>query len=237
MPSGVRADDAVLGAQLSCRSETSVHVMSVQSSVTTAEEAQCEARINTYLRSGDTNDADEVHTLQMFLRDIEGMDLEVTDVFDEATERAVNEFQIRYKEEILMPWGISEPTGYVYYTTQRKINEISCNGGSASLTGEQLAEIVAYRKLVDTYPDVDTTIVGLEDSDDDGALALTDDDGEGATAAVSSALKGLEVSNTVKFLGFLVFLIIFVTLVTNHRKMQNSLAKNEWVSKLKNRVK
>ena len=98
-----------------------------------------------YLRMGGDNDIEEVKKLQTFLRDFERFsELEVTGVFDQATFDAVSAFQTKYKEDILEPWGIDVPTGYVYYTTQKKINELYCNE-EFSFNQTQATEINNFR--------------------------------------------------------------------------------------------
>jgi len=47
-------------------------------------------------------------------------------VFNASDANIVKEFQLEYKAEILDPWGISNPTGYVGRTTVQQINEIAC---------------------------------------------------------------------------------------------------------------
>lgn len=97
-----------------------------------------------YLRLGYANDPSEVIKLQTFLKDEEGFtELKVTGTFDEDTDRAVRVFQDRYTNDILTPWGLPGNTGYVYYTTQKKINEIHCQR-MFPLTDLQLEEINAY---------------------------------------------------------------------------------------------
>lgn len=91
----------------------------------------CTPYLTTYLRRGSANSTSDVSRLQTFLNSELITTLTVNGLFDEATEAAVRSFQSRYASDILTPWGLSEPTGYVYYTTQRKINERYC-GGSAT---------------------------------------------------------------------------------------------------------
>ena len=61
-----------------------------------------------------------------------GENLPVTGFYGPLTYAAVERFQIKYWEEILLPWvpfGLSTektPTGYVYKTTRRWINMINC---------------------------------------------------------------------------------------------------------------
>ncbi len=51
---------------------------------------------------------------------------EVDGVFGENDLEAVKKLQLEYKEEMLDPWGITEPTWYVWRTTVATINDIAC---------------------------------------------------------------------------------------------------------------
>ncbi len=72
------------------------------------------------------NDSDEVKKLQQFLNEKMQANLPLTGEFGAGTDAAVKQFQLAHAEQILSPWGISEPTGFVYLTTQRWINLMSC---------------------------------------------------------------------------------------------------------------
>lgn len=83
--------------------------------------------LSQYMRIDFNNDTMQVIRLQAFLKAFEGYDyVNINGTFDEATRQAVNAFQLKYSSEVLAPWGISQPTGYVYLLTLRKINEIVC---------------------------------------------------------------------------------------------------------------
>lgn len=111
----------------------------------------CGKYLTKYMRMGGGNDPKEVTKLQEFLKNSEHFDsVKVTGFFDKATLDAVKAFQTRYADEILSPWGIKGSTGYVYYTTQRKINELYCNGLIPFvLNPDQISEIQSYRSRVD----------------------------------------------------------------------------------------
>jgi hypothetical protein len=111
----------------------------------------CGKYISKYMRYGATNDASEVKKLQTFLKNNEGMEeVDVTGAFDLTTRAAVKKFQDRYKSDVLLPWGVKAPTGYVYYTTQRKINEIYCAYNmSFPLSDSEQKEIDAYKASVE----------------------------------------------------------------------------------------
>lgn len=86
--------------------------------------------------------------LQKFLRDFEGFsELAITGIFNQETFDAVLTFQLRYKEDILDPWGIDFPTGFVYITTKNKINELFC-GREYELTPAEQIIIKAATSLL-----------------------------------------------------------------------------------------
>ncbi len=96
------------------------------------EKEECEPYLEGYIKFGVQNNPEEVEKLQTFLNENEGADLPVTGFYGEKTLEAVKEFQAKYADEILSPWGIQEPTGFVYKTTQTLINDIKCPGVSIS---------------------------------------------------------------------------------------------------------
>jgi len=103
--------------------------------------------INNYLKIGQQDDdSKEITKLQLFLKNTEGSShVQVNGVFDGDTLNAVKKFQEKYKEDILTPWGVSEPTGYVYITTKKKINELYC-GEKFPLTLEQKTELEKHEQ-------------------------------------------------------------------------------------------
>ena len=72
------------------------------------------------------NDRDEVLKLQVFLQTKESLPVALTGVYDPQTVVAVRLFQRRYASEILAPWGLSEPTGFVGVHTIEVINRLYC---------------------------------------------------------------------------------------------------------------
>ncbi len=91
-------------------------------------EEDYEPYLEEYVRYGANNNPAEVEKLQTFLNEYEGEEIPVTGFYGDITLEVVNRFQTKYADEILAPWGINEPTGYVYKTTQRKINDIKSPG-------------------------------------------------------------------------------------------------------------
>lgn len=124
--------------------------------IATSTNIPCKAYLNEHLRYGDVNDGDEVRKLQVFLQQYDLNEKPaITGFFDRRTERSVKEFQIMYDADILKPWGINEPTGYVYLTTKKKINELHCNNiVTFPLSDMELAEITTSR--------LSSSAVGLE---------------------------------------------------------------------------
>jgi peptidoglycan hydrolase-like protein with peptidoglycan-binding domain len=87
-----------------------------------------------FIKLGAANDPSEVKKLQTFLRDYEGFSgLAVTGFYDQATYNAVKKFQAKYASDVLTQWGLSSPTGYVYTSTIKEINEIYCKGNLQSI--------------------------------------------------------------------------------------------------------
>ncbi len=92
----------------------------------------CAPYITKPIQLGEANDYAEVRKLQTFLRDYEDFsNLGVTGVYDTTAYNAVKAFQLKYANDILAPWGMAAPSGYVYTTTIKKINELYCKGVSA----------------------------------------------------------------------------------------------------------
>lgn len=103
----------------------------VQGASTTLPElpAGCTPMLKGFMRNarmGMNNDSDEVMKLQQFLNDKVQANLPITGEFGPLTDAAVKKFQETYLEEILQPWGITSGTGFVYLTTQRWINLMTC---------------------------------------------------------------------------------------------------------------
>jgi hypothetical protein len=91
---------------------------------------KCELLLTAYLRQGWNNDSDQVKKLQNFLNK-QGFLVPVTGYFGSLTEAAVKAFQAAHNAEVLTPWGITEPTGFVFKTTRYKINTLHCLGSEA----------------------------------------------------------------------------------------------------------
>lgn len=86
----------------------------------------CGNLFKTYMRVGKVNNKAEVMRLQAFLNKNLGIKLAVDGKYGSKTVAAVKKFQLKYKDSVLTPWGITLPTGYVYKTTQRQVNLLVC---------------------------------------------------------------------------------------------------------------
>lgn len=100
--------------------------------------------LNDYLSINDVNSEIEVTKLQAFLKNTENLNVDINGKFDAKTFQAVKAFQFKYSTEVLSPWGTYMPTGRVYYTTKKKVNEIYCRA-LFPLSSEQLTEIQLFK--------------------------------------------------------------------------------------------
>ena len=149
----------------------------------------CSAYLTTYMRRGEANDPAEVRKLQAFLNTIMGSGLPIDGIFGLSTEQAVNAFQLKYTSDVLAPWGIVEPTGYVYLTTQKKINELYCGlAKQFPLTPDQLQIIEQSRSGKYSEGVNDSSAVVMNDSGGGGAPPI---DTSGGNPATTSAPRGI----------------------------------------------
>ncbi|MFZ2414592.1 MAG: SdrD B-like domain-containing protein [Minisyncoccia bacterium] len=104
-----------------------------QGEVLGASIGNCDLYLYKYIKLGSNNDPVEVIKLQQFLNEYLGLNLPVDGIYSQDDFNAVSTFQLAYKDEVLQPWvdaglliSSNDSTGYVYRTTQRKINLIVC---------------------------------------------------------------------------------------------------------------
>ncbi len=83
---------------------------------------------------GNENNENEVRRLEAFLN-TQGESLPVNGVYEQNDVAAVNRFQTKYRAQILDPWGINNPTWYVFRTTVSTMNSVAC-GEDVSLSSE-----------------------------------------------------------------------------------------------------
>jgi hypothetical protein len=121
----------------------------------------CQAWLHDFVKPGVDNDPAAVRNVQLFLNTFEGFDVPLTGAYDAPTIDAVKKFQLRYSSEILAPWGIQEPTGYVYLTTRKKINERFCGSLRTFPLTPVETQIIADSHLQATEPAVPSAPGGL----------------------------------------------------------------------------
>ncbi len=127
-----------------------------------AQPAVCVPLLTSYIRYGSPNDLADVRDLQTFLSMVEKNNtVHVTGEYDLATYQAVHAFQNKYAGDILTPWGVTRTTGFVYYTTQKKINELWCNQ-TFPLAPAQEAEITAFKQRVQVAEEQHTPLPETE---------------------------------------------------------------------------
>lgn len=165
--------------------------------------------ITSYMKYGANNDSTQVIKLQNFLKNIEKLDVEVNGIFDKKTENAVKAFQSKYSNVTMAPWGGSQPTGFVYITTLKKINQIACNQ-PLTLNPNELSIINSYKNratvVVTANPstqsvDVEKTpSIEIQIPETPNEVLITSETNEENTASVSKT------SIINKFWNFIVYL-------------------------------
>lgn len=93
----------------------------------------CEPYIKSYIKLGKPNDVEDVKRLQSFLNEYLKTNLPVTGFYGPMSFEAVKKFQVAEKEFVYTPWVEAGykfeapfPTGYVFKTTQWRINNLKC---------------------------------------------------------------------------------------------------------------
>lgn len=74
---------------------------------------------------GGDNNREEVERLEAFLIS-RWENLEIDGKYGQNDFDAIKRFQLEFREEILDPWDIENPTGYVFRTTIKTINQVAC---------------------------------------------------------------------------------------------------------------
>ena len=100
--------------------------------------------ITSFLKSGANNDVAQVSILQTYLKNKEGLDVDVNGSYDSKTVEAVKAFQNKFSDVILAPWGATKASGQVYITTLKKINQLLCKT-TMTLSPDELNTINSYK--------------------------------------------------------------------------------------------
>ncbi len=91
-------------------------------------ESSCVPYLVKYIKPNKKNDKLEVKKIQYFLAKYEGFtNIEQNGEYNAETIKAIHLFQKKYRADILGPWNTKNTTGYIYKTTQKKINELYCS--------------------------------------------------------------------------------------------------------------
>lgn len=95
-------------------------------SVLGAQTDICDFAIDTYMRRGYNNDKEQVKILQGLLNKYVEAGLTIDGFYGPKTEKAVNAFQIKYRDTILDPWNIENPTGIFFRTSLVQAQNLEC---------------------------------------------------------------------------------------------------------------
>ena len=154
----------------------------------------CDQYLTAFIKPGGDNDPAQVLRLQKILVEAEGAEVQQNGIYDDSTRNAVNAFQSKYADEILSPWGISKPTGFVYLTTRKKINELYCKSMDTFPLSQAELNIIAaehnpsapseHAPALTSTPDVH--LISVPDTKASTIIAPTDDTVT-QTAAVDNA--------------------------------------------------
>ncbi len=86
----------------------------------------CSPYLSGFVQYGDPrNTTEDMKKLELFLN-TQGETLAVDGFYGPLDREAVNRFQLKHASTVLTVWGLTEPTGGVYRTTYRQINEMMC---------------------------------------------------------------------------------------------------------------
>ncbi len=87
----------------------------------------CGLYMDKHVRLGSSkNNITQVKKLQTFLNKWMKSALPITGFYGSQTYNVALAFQAKYSDEILRPWGESKPTGIIYLSTLRQINNLEC---------------------------------------------------------------------------------------------------------------
>ena len=101
-----------------------------------------------YLHVNAINNPVQMIRLQAYLMAWEDADVVLNARFDDLTLKAVMDYQAKYREEILAPWGGIDPTGYVYITTRNHVNETVCDNFEGDIPETLTADENVYNAVI-----------------------------------------------------------------------------------------
>ena len=155
--------------------------------------------LTNFVIPGQTNNPSDITKLQVFLSTYEhDSNVHLTGILDQATLNGIISFQQSYLSNIMGPWGSATPSGEVYITTLKEINNIVCSS-SLNLSPSELAIINAYKAgLTPTTPNTNTsttTNTAVGNSSTTTAVGSTTTESATTTTGNNSALTGSVVSS------------------------------------------
>jgi len=151
--------------------------------------------VSTYMKIGAVNNTADVTKLQAWLNDREGIKVNVTGTFDQATKDAVISFQRKYLGDIMGPWDATRPSGFAYITTVKKLNELACKTPLV-LNASEIAIINAYKvrlnegsETASTSPSVPESTLSSSTTNQEatGTITVGTTDNTANTAAVGNS--------------------------------------------------
>ncbi len=146
-----------------------------------------------YLRKDFNNDPIEVKKLQVFLRDLEGYDVQITGVYDDQTIVSLDAFQNRYFSDILAPWGHDAPTGYTYILTKKKVNEIYCRR-AFPVTPQQQEEIDSFRAFLESLKNAGVNLINRPIDEETGTTTPLENTIIGSATSTTASSTNLAVT-------------------------------------------
>ena len=123
----------------------------------------CAPLLTVYFSPLISNTAADILKLQAFLKDTAKFNVVPTGIYDTQTISAVAAFQVKYANEVLTPWGVTNPSGNVYISTRKKINSIACNNAPITYTADELATFQGF-KVQRTNPTLNTPVTSATPS-------------------------------------------------------------------------
>jgi hypothetical protein len=123
-------------------------VLGTSTTASTATSTSCSYMIpRQVLGVGLKNDPEQVKLLQKFLNKEMGSRLVVNGNYNIYTKYYAQQFQKKYKNDVLTPWNLTGPTTYTYYTTIAKINSIMCPEEKVQIEQDKLIAVPLFKRL------------------------------------------------------------------------------------------
>jgi len=115
------------------------------------EKQTCNTYLSANISPDKINSEAEVRLLQNFLKDFEGADITVTGEYSEATQKAVDKFQLTYRSRVLDPVGLSTPSSIVGPSTRAEINRLYCQRTGGDVVGSRAIYLIPNNEGSNLY--------------------------------------------------------------------------------------